>query len=65
MSRPKSSFATTIISKLLTGMSPKEIAFETNMTASAVSKIIANTSGLRKQYVTETEYNQILKNRIK
>ena len=51
-----------VIQRVLEGVSTKEIAFEVGMTAGAVSKIIANTK-MRKEYVTVSEYAQILKQR--
>ena len=47
---------------MLEGVSTKEIAFETGMTAGAVSKIISNTK-MRKEYVTVFEYAEVLKKR--
>jgi predicted transcriptional regulator len=47
---------------VLEGVSTKEIAFETGMTPGAVSKIISNTK-MRKEYVSVSEYAQILKQR--
>ena len=47
---------------MLEGASAKEIAFETGMTAGAVSKIISNTK-MRKEYVTVSEYAEVLKKR--
>jgi DNA-binding NarL/FixJ family response regulator len=51
-----------VIRRVLEGRSIKEIAFETGMTPSAVSKIISNTQ-MRKEYVTISEYAQILNQR--
>ena len=48
--------------RVLEGVSTKEIAFETGMTAGAVSKIISNTK-MRKEYVTVSEYAEVLKKR--
>ena len=47
---------------MLEGVSTKEIAFEVGMSPGAVSKIISNTK-MRKEYVTVSEYAQILKQR--
>jgi hypothetical protein len=47
---------------LLEGVSIKEIAFEVGMTTGAVYQIIAVTK-MRKEYVTVSEYAQILKQR--
>ena len=62
MSRPTSPNVPLVIRRVLEGVSTKEIAFETGMTAGAVSKIISNTK-MRKEYVTVSEYAQILKQR--
>ena len=62
MSRPTSPMAPLVIKRVLEGVSTKEIAFETGMTSGAVSKIIGNTK-MRKEYVTVSEYAQILKQR--
>ena len=48
--------------RVLEGVSTKEIAFEVGMSPGAVSKIISNTK-MRKEYVTVSEYAQILKQR--
>ena len=50
-----------VIRRVLEGRSTKEIAFETGMTPSAVQKIISNT--MRKQYVTDAEFRQLLNQR--
>lgn len=52
-----------IISRVLAGFSTKEIAYEANISAAAVSKIISNTPHIRKQYVTNSEYANLLKSR--
>ena len=62
MSRPASSMLPLVIRRVLEGRSIKEIAFETGMTPSAVSKIISNTQ-MRKEYVTISEYANILNQR--
>ena len=62
MSRPTSPHAPLVIKRVLEGVSTKEIAFETGMTAGAVSKIIGNTK-MRKEYVTVSEYAEVLKKR--
>ena len=62
MSRPTSPMAPLVIQRVLEGVSTKEIAYEVGMTAGAVSKIISNTK-MRKEYVTVSEYAQILKKR--
>ena len=51
-----------VIQRVLEGVSTKEIAYEVGMTPGAVSKIISNTK-MRKEYVTVSEYAQILKPR--
>ena len=62
MSRPTSPMAPLVIKRVLEGVSTKEIAFETGMTSGAVSKIIANTK-MRKEYVTVSEYAEVLRKR--
>jgi predicted transcriptional regulator len=62
LSRPTSPNAPLVIKRVLEGISTKEIAFEVGMTPGAVSKIISNTQ-MRKEYVTVSEYAQILKQR--
>ena len=47
---------------MLEGVSTKEIAFETGMTFGAVYQIVA-AAQMRKEYVTVSEYAQILKQR--
>jgi hypothetical protein len=47
---------------VLEGVSTKEIAFEVGMTTGAVYQIIAVTK-MRKEYVTVSEYAQILNQR--
>ena len=64
MSRPTSPNVPLVIRRVLEGASAKEIAFEVGMTAGAVSKIISSTK-MRKEYVTVSEYAQILKQRKK
>ena len=61
MSRPSSPMLPLVIRRVLEGRSIKEIAFETGMTPSAVQKIISNT--MRKEYVTEAEFRQLLSQR--
>ena len=51
-----------VIQRVLEGVSTKEIAYEVGMTAGAVSKIIGNTK-MRKEYVTVSEYAEVLKKR--
>jgi len=63
MSRPQSPLVPLVLSRILAGLSPKEVAFEVSMTPSAVSKIIGNTPDIRKQYVTLSEYAQLLNQR--
>ena len=62
MSRPTSPHALLIIQRVLEGVSIKEIAFEVGMTTGAVYQIIAVTK-MRKEYVTVSEYAQILNQR--
>jgi predicted transcriptional regulator len=51
-----------VIQRVLEGVSTKEIAYEVGMTPGAVSKIISNTK-MRKEYVTVSEYAEVLKKR--
>ena len=62
MSRPASPHVPLVIQRVLEGASAKEIAFEVGMSAGAVSKIISNTK-MRKEYVTVSEYAEVLKKR--
>ena len=62
MSRPTSPHAPLVVQRVLEGVSTKEIAYEVGMTAGAVSKIISNTK-MRKEYVTVSEYAEVLKKR--
>ena len=62
MSRPTSPHVPLVIRRVLEGASAKEIAFETGMTAGAVSKIISNTK-MRKEYVTDAEFRHLLNQR--
>lgn len=62
MSRPTSPNVPLVIRRVLEGVSTKEIAFEVGMTPGAVSKIISNTK-MRKEYVTVSEYAEVLKKR--
>ena len=63
MSRPASPMVPLVIRRVLEGFSPKEIAHELQLTPSAVSKIISNTPRIRKQYVTDSEFRQLLSQR--
>jgi predicted transcriptional regulator len=63
MSRPASPLVPLVIRRVLEGFSPKEIAHELKLTPSAVSKIIGNTTHIRKQYVTDSEFYQLLNQR--
>ena len=51
-----------VIQRVLEGVSTKEIAFEVGMSPGAVSKIISNTK-IRKEYVTVSEYAEVLRKR--
>lgn len=62
MSRPTSPHVPLVVQRVLEGVSTKEIAFEVGMTPGAVSKIISNTK-MRKEYVTVSEYAEVLKKR--
>ena len=63
MSRPQSPLVPLVLSRILAGLSPKEVAFEVSMTPSAISKMIGNTRHIRKQYVTDLEFRQLLSQR--
>ena len=62
MSRPRSPDRDLIVRNLLAGLSTKEIAFDLQRTVGGISKIAWN-AGVRKQYVTETEFRQLLNQR--
>ena len=51
-----------IVRNLLLGLTTKEIAYELGRTVGGVSKIASN-AGVKKQYVTDTEYRQLLNQR--
>ena len=63
MSRPASPLVPLVIRRVLEGFSPKEIAHELQLTPSAVSKVIGNTTHIRKRYVTHAEFRQLLNQR--
>jgi predicted transcriptional regulator len=63
MSRPSSPLVPLVIRRVLEGFSPKEIAHELKLTPSAVSKIIGNTTHIRKRYVTDSEFYHLLNQR--
>ena len=63
MSRPQSAFVPLVRARVLAGDLPKMIAYEIGMTPSAISKMISNMPDLRKQYITDIEYAQIIKQR--
>ena len=63
MSRPQSPHSATVREKILAGKSTKMVAYEIKMTAAAVSKMLSNMADIRKQYVTDIEYAQLLKSR--
>jgi DNA-binding NarL/FixJ family response regulator len=62
MSRPRTPERDQIIRRLLLGFTTKEIAFELGRTAGGVSKIASN-AGVKKQYVTDLEFRQLLNQR--
>ena len=62
MSRPRSPERDLIVRNLLLGLTTKEIAYELGRTVGGVSKIASN-AGVKKQYVTDTEYRQLLNQR--
>ena len=62
MSRPRSPNRDLIVRNLLAGLTTKEIAFDLQRTVGGISKIAWN-AGVRKQYVTETEFRQLLNQR--
>lgn len=63
MSRPQSPWVPVVRAKILAGEDPKTIAYDIGMTSSAVAKMISNMGDVRKQYVTTSEYLQILSQR--
>ena len=62
MSRPASPEREQIVRRLLLGFSTKEIAYDLQRTVGGISKIAWN-AGVKKQYVTETEFRQLLNQR--
>jgi DNA-binding NarL/FixJ family response regulator len=62
MSRPRSPERDLIVRNLLAGLSTKEIAYELGRTVGGVSKIASN-AGVKKQYVTDAEFLQLLNQR--
>lgn len=62
MSRPRTVETEQILRGILAGLTPKEIAYNLGRAACTVSKTLAN-HGMRKRYVTETEFRQILNQR--
>ena len=62
MSRPRSPDRDLIVRNLLAGLSTKEIAYDLQRTVGGISKIAWN-AGVKKQYVTETEFHQLLNQR--
>lgn len=62
MSRPRTVETEQILRDLLSGLTPKEIAFSLGRAPCTVSKTAWN-HGIRKQYVTESEFRQILSQR--
>ena len=62
MSRPRSPERDLIVRNLLAGLSTKEIAYNLQRTVGGISKIAWN-AGVKKQYVTETEFRQLLNQR--
>ena len=62
MSRPRTSEREQIVRNLLLGWSTKEIAYALGMTSGGISKIAWN-AGIKKQYVTDLEFRQLLNQR--
>ena len=62
MSRPPSPEREQIVRRLLLGFTTKEIAYDLKRTTGGVSKIAWN-AGVRKRYVTDTEFSQLLNQR--
>jgi len=62
MSRPRTPEREQIVRNLLLGFSTKEIAFALGRTVGGVSKIAWN-AGIKKQYVTDSEFRQLLNQR--
>jgi DNA-binding NarL/FixJ family response regulator len=62
VSRPASPERELIVRNLLLGLTTKEIAYDLKRTVGGISKIAWN-AGVKKQYVTETEFRQLLNQR--
>jgi hypothetical protein len=62
MSRPRSPERDWIVRNLLAGLTTKEVAFNLGRTVGGISKIAWN-AGVKKQYVTDAEYRQLLNQR--
>ena len=62
MSRPRSPERDWIVRNLLAGLTTKEVAYNLGRTVGGVSKIAWN-AGVKKQYVTDQEYRQLLNQR--
>ncbi len=62
MSRPRTVETEQILRDILAGLTPKEIGYSLGRAACTVSKTLAN-HGMRKRYVTDTEFSQLLNQR--
>ena len=62
MSRPRTVETEQILRDILAGLTPKEIGYNLGRAACTVSKTLAN-HGMRKRYVTDTEFSQLLNQR--
>ena len=62
MGRPKAIERDQIVREVMSGATTKEIAYKLNRTQGGISKIMSNI-GIRKYYLTETEFARILTQR--
>jgi DNA-binding NarL/FixJ family response regulator len=60
--RPRKPNRDEIVRDLLEGLSPKEIAYKFKRQISGIHKIALN-AGIRKEYVTQTEFRNLLNHR--
>ena len=60
--RPRKPNRDKIVRDLLAGLSTKEVAYKFQRAVSGICKIASN-AGVRKEYVTQTEFRNLLKHR--
>ena len=60
--RPRKPNRDEIVRDILAGLSTKEIAYKFKRAVSGISKIAGNV-GLRREYVTQTEFRNLLNHR--